>query len=172
MPAIAHIGIGFAAKKVVPSVSVIILIVAAELIEIIFMILWGFGIEHPLSEPGAPFSPYSHSILFGVLWSVLAGLLTHVISKKTRISWIIGLLVFSHTILDLIASPKLAFYPNDTGLPLLFDYTYTYGLGLWKNKIVAGIGEIGILVAGIIIFIMTIRKKRAESLKIKGTSKN
>lgn len=164
MPAIAHIGVGFAAKKVAPAVPVIILIIAAELIEIIFMILWGFGVEHPPTASGAPYSPYSHSILFGGLWSVLAGLITRSISKNTKLSWIIGLLVFSHTLLDFFASPKIAFYPNDTGLPILFDYQHTYGLGLWKDKIVAGIGEIGILLAGIFIFIKTVRTKRAEKL--------
>ena len=164
MPAIAHIGVGFAAKKVAPAVPVIILIIAAEFIEIVFMLLWGAGIEHPPTEAGAPFSPYSHSILFGVLWSILAGLLTLAISKNIKLSWIIGLLVFSHTILDVIASPKLAFYPTDTGVPMLFDYTNTYGLGLWKNQIIAWIGEFGFLLTGIFIFIMTIRKKRAEKL--------
>jgi len=168
MPAIAHIGVGFAAKKVAPAVPVIILIIAAELIEIIFMILWGLGIEHPPTDTGMPFSPYSHSILMGVLWSVLAGLLTKVISKNRKLSWIIGLLVFSHTVLDFVASPKLAFYPTDTGLPLFADYTNTYGLGLWKDNIIAWIGEIGILLAGIIIFIMTVRRKQAEKL-IKST---
>jgi hypothetical protein len=162
MPAIAHIGVGFAAKKAAPFVPVIFLILAAELIEIVFMILWGFGVEHPPSEQGPPFSPYSHSILMGILWSVLAGLLTQMVSKNRKLSWIIGLLVFSHTLLDVIASPKLAFYPTDTGMPLLFDYSNTYGFGLWKDNIVAGIGEIGILLVGIFIFIIAVRKKRSE----------
>jgi membrane-bound metal-dependent hydrolase YbcI (DUF457 family) len=170
MPALAHIGIGFAAKKTAPAVPVVILIIAAELIEIIFMILWGLGIEHPATDTGLPFSPYSHSILMGALWSVLAGLLTRVICKDRKLSWIIGLLVFSHTLLDFIASPKLAFYPTDTGMPLLFDYSNTYGLGLWKDKIIGWIGEIGILLAGIIIFIITVRKKRSEKQIVRNQS--
>jgi hypothetical protein len=162
MPAIAHIGVGFATKKVTPMVPVIFLIIAAELIEIIFMILWATGIEHPPTPNSPPFSPYSHSLFIGVVWSILAGMITLFISKNDRISWIIGLLVFSHTILDMIASPKTAFYPTDTGMPVFFDYSNTIGLGLWKNSIVAGIGEIGILITGIGIYLLTKRKIKGE----------
>ena len=160
MPAIAHIGVGFAAKRISPAVNVWFLIIAAELIEIIFMILWAAGIEHPPTPETPPFSPYSHSLIMGILWSVLAGMITWVFSKNKRISWIIGVLVFSHTILDIIASPKTAFYPTDTGMPVFFSYTYTIGLGLWKNKIVAWIGEVGILAAGFVIYLMTLKELR------------
>jgi hypothetical protein len=162
MPAIAHIGIGFAAKKVAPMVPVIFLIIAAEFIEIVFMALWAVGIEHPPTPESPPFSPYSHSLIMGVLWSILAGMVTLFISKNDRISWIIGLLVFSHTILDVIASPKTAFYPTDTGMPVFFDYSNTIGFGLWRNSLVAGIGEIGILIAGIVIYMATKRQIKRE----------
>lgn len=162
MPAIAHIGVGFAAKKVAPMVPVIFLIIAAELIEIIFMILWATGIEHPPTPNSPPFSPYSHSVTIGILWSLLAGLVVWAISKNKRTSWIIALLVFSHTILDIIASPKTAFYPTDTGMPVLFNYNFTVGLGLWKNSIVAWIGEVVILIAGIGIYLATKRQIKRE----------
>lgn len=166
MPAIAHIGIGFAAKKIVPQVNVILLIVAAELIEIIFMVLWALGIEHPPDAVSAPYSPYSHSIMMGLAWSIFAGLLTFLFSRKSKLSWVIGLLVLSHLVLDFITSPKSAFYPGDTGMPLLFDYSRTYGLGLWSNGSIALIGEIGILLIGISYYIITIRYIRNEKLKI------
>jgi hypothetical protein len=155
MPAIAHIGVGFAAKRISPTVNVLFLIIAAELIEIIFMLLWAVGIEHPPTPETPSFSPYSHSLIMGVLWSILAGMVTWVFSKNKRTSWVIGLLVFSHTILDILASPKTAFYPTDTGMPIFFSYNFTVGLGLWKNSIVAWIGEVGILIAGIGIFVTT-----------------
>jgi hypothetical protein len=162
MPAIAHIGIGFAAKKALHAVNVLLLIIAAEFIEIVFMVLWGLGIEHPPTDTLQPYSPYSHSILMGLTWPVFMGLLILTLSRNKRLSLIIGLLVLSHFILDFIASPKTAFYAADTGMPWLADYTSTYGLGIWSNGIVAGIGEIGFLVAGIIIYYVTVRKIRAE----------
>ena len=160
MPAIAHIGLGFAAKKVVPTVNVALLIVAAELIEIIFMIFWALGIEHPPDATTPPFSPYTHSILMGLVWSGIAIFSLILVGRNLKISLVMGLLVLSHTALDFIASPKSAFYPNDTGLPWFTDYNATYGLGLWSNGIVAGIGEIGILIIGIFIYIRTVHKIR------------
>lgn len=162
MPAIAHIGIGFAAKNAVPAIKVFWLIVAAEFIEIIFMILWGLGVEHPPTDISPPFSPYSHSLIMGVAWSMLAGVVVFLFSRKRKLSLIIGFLVLSHTLLDFVASPKSAFYPTDTGMPLFMDYTSTYGLGLWKILVVAAIGEIGILIAGIVIYIITIRQIRVK----------
>ena len=58
MPALAHIGVGLAAKKILPTVNVVLLIVAAEFIEIVFMVLAGFGIEHAPTEMIQPYSPY------------------------------------------------------------------------------------------------------------------
>jgi hypothetical protein len=158
MPALAHIGLGFAAKKIVPTVNVVLLIVAAELIEIIFMTLWAIGIEHPPDAAAPPYSPYSHSILMGLVWSGLAAFIFFLVNRKLKISLLLGLLVLSHLVLDFIASPKSAFYPADTGLPWFSDYTATYGLGLWSNSMVAWFGEIGILLIGISIYIITVRK--------------
>ena len=162
MPAIAHIGIGFAAKKVLPAVHVLWLIVAAEFIEIVFMLLWSLGIEHPPTDTLPPYSPYSHSILMGLAWPVIIGVLLFVISRNRKLSVWIGLLVFSHFVLDFIASPKSAFYAADTGMPWFRDYSHTYGFGLWSNGIIGGIGEIGILIVGIIIYYVTVRKIRED----------
>lgn len=166
MPAFAHIGLGFAAKKIVPTVNVVLLIVSAELIEIIFMTLWALGIEHPPDAGIPPYSPYSHSILMGLVWSGLAALIFFLIHRKSKISLVIGLLVLSHLVLDFIASPKSAFYPADTGLPWFSDYSATYGLGLWSNGLVAWIGEISILLFGIYIYIITVRKFRNDKNRI------
>jgi hypothetical protein len=162
MPAIAHVGVGFAAKKIAPNISVIFLIIAAELIEIVFFVFVAAGFENmPLSDK-APFSPYSHSLIMGIFWSIIGALFTFLISKNKKASLIIGLLVLSHTLLDIIASPKLAFYPTDTKMPIFIDNSLSIGLGFWKNKTVAFIGEFGILIAGFIIYILTIRKAKMQ----------
>jgi len=162
MPAIAHVGVGFAAKKIAPDISVIYLIIAAELIEIVFFVFVAAGVENmPLTDK-APFSPYSHSVILGIIWSVVATLVTFLISKNKKTSIIIGLLVLSHTILDIIASPKLAFYPTDTKMPIFFNDSLSVGLGLWKYKTVAFIGEFGLLIVGFIIYILTIRKAKMQ----------
>jgi len=162
MPAIAHVGVGFAAKRIAPDISVIYLIIAAELIEIVFFVFVAAGVETMPLPDKSPFTPYSHSVIMGIIWSVVATLVTFLISKNKKASIVIGLLVLSHTVLDIIASPKLAFYPTDTKMPVFFDNSFSIGLGLWKNKTVAFIGEFGILIAGLIIYILTIRKLKVQ----------
>ena len=162
MPAIAHVGVGFAAKKIAPNISVIYLIIAAELIEIVFFVFVAAGIETMPLPDKSPFSPYSHSVFMGIIWSVVAALITFLISKNKKASIIIGLLVLSHTILDIIASPKLAFYPTDTKMPVFFNDSLSVGLGLFKYKTIALISEFGILIAGFIIYILTIRKAKVQ----------
>jgi len=158
MPAIAHVGVGFAAKKIAPDISVIYLIIAAESIEIVFFVFVAAGIENmPLADK-APFSPYSHSLIMGIIWSVAATLFTFLISKNRKASMVIGLLVLSHTVLDIIASPKLAFYPTDTKMPVFFTGSLSVGLGLFKFKALALISEFGFLIAGLMIYFLTIRK--------------
>lgn len=163
MPAIAHIGVGFAAKRIAPSISVIYLIIAAELIEIVFFIFVAAGIENmPLSDK-APFSPYSHGVFMGIIWSAVATLITFFISKNKKVSIIIGLLVLSHTVLDIIASPKLAFYPTDTKMPVFFNDSLSIGLGFFKYTTLALVSEFGFLIAGLIIYFLTIRKAKKIS---------
>jgi hypothetical protein len=65
--------------------------------------------------------------------------------------------------LDIIASPKLAFYPTDTKMPIFFNDSLSIGLGLWKNKTIAYVGEIGFLISGLIIYFLTIRKAKLTS---------
>ena len=164
MPAIAHVGVGFAAKKIAPNISVIFLIIAAELIEIVFFVFVAAGIENMPLPDKPPYSPYSHGVMMGIIWSVVAALITFLISKDKNASLIIGLLVLSHPILDIIASPKLAFYPTDTKMPIFFNDSLSVGLGLFKYKAIALISEFGLLIAGFIIYILTIRKVKINRL--------
>lgn len=162
MPAIAHLGVGFAAKRFAPKVPVVYLIIAAEFIEILFFALVLTGIEQMPEPDKSPYSPFSHSLIMGIIWSIVIGVLTFMITKNQKTSLIIGLLVFSHTALDILASPKLAFYPTDTNIPIFFDSSFSIGLGLWKYKFVALVGEFGILVFGVIIYLLTRKKIKRE----------
>jgi TctA family transporter len=160
MPAIAHVGVGFAAKRYAPDVPVIYLILAAEFIEIMFFVFVLSGLERMPEPDSSPYAPFSHSVIMGVIWSMVIGSLTYLISKNQRTSIIIALLAFSHTVLDIIASPKLAFYPTDTAMPIFFDTSLSIGLGLFKYSTAALAFEFGFLFLGIVIYILTRRKLR------------
>jgi hypothetical protein len=162
MAGLAHAGVGLASKRVAPTVPVWILIVAAYVIDFIWGIFFLAGIEH-LPQPGSTTtSPWSHGLFMAVVWSLLAGIVAWLISRNTRISVVIGLLVFSHWVVDFISHPMTAVFPNATGLPLLFEGSPTVGLGLWSTQLRVTIGEYGTLILGLVIYLLTLRKLRKE----------
>jgi hypothetical protein len=161
MAAIAHLGVGLAAKRVAPKAPVWALVVAAWAIDLVFGVFVMLGMEQ-LPGPGVAGSPYSHGLLMAVVWSVLGGLVWLLATKDRRTALLVGGVVFSHWIVDFISKPMFAAFPSDTGLPLLFDTAHTYGLGLYRTALGQNIGEYGTLVVGAVICWLTVRKLRAE----------
>ena len=147
-----HIGVGLAAKRIAPKINVGLLILAAEFIEVIFIVLWALGIENIPSDELASYSPYSHSLVMGVFWTLVASLFVFWRTRKHTTTLLIGALVFSHTILDLIASPRTAFFANDTGMPIFLNPSITVGLGLWRFETLALSLEYGSVVAGLVVY--------------------
>ena len=128
MPALAHIGIGLAAKRFFPEIplwGLLVSVMAIDLLSFIFLLTtW-----------------LSHGLFMAVVWSVSASLIITLITrllnskKKQHInilytSVIIGILVFSHWILDFIGWPMTVINPDLTGVPLLFSDSVTSGLGV------------------------------------------
>lgn len=163
MPAMAHIGVGLAAKRLAPEMNAGALILASEAVEIVFMGLWALGIEHPSTAEEAGHSMYSHSILSGVLISLAVGLVGYLVTKSKKKTIILALLTLSHTVMDVLASPMLAFYPTDAGKLLYWnENAMRVGLGLYKNPLVAQILEYGITVLGVGIYVLTKLKLHKE----------
>jgi hypothetical protein len=65
--------------------------------------------------------------------------------------------------LGIIESPKLAFYPTDTMMPVFFNDSFSIGLGLFKYKTMALISEFGFLIAGLLIYLITVRKGKVQA---------
>jgi hypothetical protein len=162
MAGLAHAGVGLASKRIAPKVPVWILVVAAYVLDFIWSIFFFAGIER-LPEPNSPTTnPWSHGLFMAVVWSVLISLITAFISRDRRTSLIIGLLVFSHWVVDFISHPMTAVFPGDTGLPLLFEGSPTVGLGVWSTQMGVNIGEYGTLILGLVVYSLTLRKLRKE----------
>ena len=96
------------------------------------------------------FHPYSHSLITAILWSVVAALIYKAVCGRhgrryTRPApLIIGLAVFSHWALDLIAHPRdLAIYDN----------TWKVGFGLWNYRHPEFALEITLLAGGIALYL-------------------
>jgi hypothetical protein len=160
-----HLGIGFAAKPVAPKAPLWVLLAATEVLDLLSFLFLAVGIETMgVTTTGlnrgiqilTPASiPWSHGLLMSVVWSVLAGAIAYLFYRDRRTGIVVGLLVFSHWILDLIVH-----LPD---LPLLFDGSPLVGLGLWGSGpglVISGILELILLAGGVTIYMVT-RKRKA-----------
>jgi hypothetical protein len=141
MGPLGHFSVGLAAKPVARIVPLGVLLLATELPDI-FAIAFGYtGIEGA-AEKGLP---WSHGLFMSVVWSLAAALLVARLYRSSRAGVVVGLLVFSHWLLDFISHP-IPFssfswskwqwsygHPLPSDLPLLFGGSPKVGLGLYNS---------------------------------------
>ena len=130
-----HVAIGFAAKPLAPMAPLWVLLMATEVPDILFFGFEAAGVEYQavtqtglsqglqMISPG--FNPFSHGLFMTGIWAILVGGIAWLIFKDRRTSIILGLVVFSHWVLDFIVHPP--------ELSLLFDGSPLVGLGLWSS---------------------------------------
>jgi hypothetical protein len=127
-------------------------------------ILWAFlvllGIEKAAIVQGITaaspldliYFPFSHSLIFSLLWGGIAYIIYRIISIKRGLrdhnaAIILGLAVISHFFLDFITHrPDLPLFINQSD-------TYKIGLGLWNYLIPSVIIENLIFLGGLIIYL-------------------
>jgi hypothetical protein len=166
-----HCAVGLAAKPVAPKVPLGILLLATMMLDVLAIAFGWMGIEG-----GKAGIPWSHSLLMSVIWSVAAGLLCSRIYHNHRAGVVIGLLVFSHWVLDLVSHP-IPFssfswrswqwsygHPLAPDLPLLFAGSPKVGLGLYNSISAAQATalECGMLVLGAAVYVTYTRRKREK----------
>ena len=165
---VGHYSVAFAAKSDKNKIPLWVLFVAVQFLDYIWATLVLLGIEKLRVIKGftagsmldSYFHPYSHSLITAILWSCVAAIvykpicswLGFVYTKSAAL--IIGVAVFSHWILDLIA------HPRDL---VIYDNTWKVGFGLWNYRDPEFALEIGLLGAGILLYLTrnvmpTIRK--------------
>jgi len=92
-----------------------------------------------------------------VVWSVLAALLSGQIYHDKRSGFIIGLLVFSHWMIDFITHPMGAILggaPLPADLPLFINSSQKVGLGLYNHSFTVAVAtDLGMLLLGVIIYV-------------------
>jgi hypothetical protein len=130
---LGHFGVGFAAKRYAPRVSLGVLFLAAQFIDLLWPTLLLLGVERVAIAPGAtvvtPLDfqhyPVSHSLLAVLGWAVLVGGGYLALRGTRREALVLALLVLSHWLLDaLMHRPDLPLAPfGDTRV----------GLGLWNS---------------------------------------
>lgn len=161
---IGHFAVGLGAKSIQPRISLGTLFIASQFIDLLWPLLLQLGVERVRIDPGntatTPLDfvhyPVSHSLLTVVGWGLLLGFLYKVLRSDTRGGILVGLLVVSHWVLDLIVHrPDLPLYPGDA--PMV-------GLGLWNSVPATLIVEGLFLIAGIYLYLRTTTHKNKKGL--------
>jgi len=162
-----HFAIGFAAKPTAPAVSIWVFLLASwflDLLSFIFEVLGleDFGVadisfEHGIEMVVPASVAWSHGLLMSILWSVLFGMVIFLVYRDKRTGVILGLVVFSHWVLDFIV--------HIPDLPLLLQGSPNLGLGLWGSGpglIASFILELALFAGGIAIYIVWRKQEKAK----------
>ncbi|MGH7738863.1 MAG: hypothetical protein ACREL1_01835 [bacterium] len=148
---IGQFAVAFAGKKVAPKVSLGVLFLAAQFLDVLWPIFALLGIEHfrivaNITEV-SPFDfydfPLSHSLIMTLVWAVGFGLIYFIAKGNAKASGVLCALVLSHWFLDLVVHRK--------DLPVFLNGPY-WGWGLWNSKIGTLLVEFGLLAIGAWIY--------------------
>jgi hypothetical protein len=97
----------------------------------------------------------------------VAALIAVRVYRDNRSGIVIGLLVFSHWVIDLITHPMGAILggkPLPPDLPLFFNGSYKAGFGLYNHSFtIAIVSDIGMLLLGILIYFFDRIKLRKQN---------
>jgi hypothetical protein len=154
---IGHFGVGFAAKRAAPRVSLGSFFVAAQFIDLLWPTFLLLGIEHVRIAPGitrvTPLDfvdyPISHSLLMVAGWSVLVAGTHYFLVRYPRGAFALGAAVISHWLLDaLVHRPDLPLAPGGSTL---------VGLGAWSSVALTLAIEVPIFAAGLWLYVRTTR---------------
>jgi hypothetical protein len=150
---IGHFGLAFAAKRAAPRTALGTMFVAAQLADLVWPILLLAGVEQVRIAQASrnPFLtldfvayPWSHSLLMELAAGAALGALYFAFTRYVTGAIVVGLLVPSHWLLDLIVHvPDLPLYPGGAA---------RFGLGLWRTPIVTVALELIVYFVGVRVY--------------------
>ena len=165
---VGHYGVSFATKKVDASIPLWVLFLAVQWLDVVWAPLVLLGIEKVRIVPGFTatnpldlyYMPYTHSLVAALVWSAAAAGAYHLLRRTTtRTSFLVGLAVFSHWILDFVV--------HRPDLPL-YDNTAKVGLGLWDHRALAFGLEAALLLGGMAAFLRARPTRRSAIIMFGG----
>ena len=154
---VGHYAPVFALRAVRQSPGLAAGFVAVQLVDIGFFSLSYFGIEKWAANPSIAgctpvdlyFMPYTHSIAGSALWAVAAGLVFALFAGEGRRLMggvLIGLLVFSHWLLDLVV------HRHDLALGL-DGAGEKFGFALWDHPLIVIPLELGMMLGALVLYL-------------------
>jgi hypothetical protein len=149
---IGHFGAGLAAKRFTPYTSLGTLVVAVQLLDLIWPTFLMLGIERVRIDPGNTrvtplafeYYPWTHSLAMAVTWALLAAAGYAVLRRQSRGTWVIAAAVLSHWVLD--------FVTHRPDLPLWPPHGPLVGLGLWNSVAGTVVAEALLFSAGLWLY--------------------
>src|SRR5271165_259347 len=170
MGPIGHFSVGLAAKPAVPKVPLGVLLLATWILDVLAIVFGFAGIE----RGGSTGLSLSHGLFMSVIWSLVAAFLAARIYRDHRAGVVVGVLVFSHWVLDFISHPipfssfswrswQWSFgNPLPPDLPLLFGGSPKVGLGLYNSTsaVEATALELGMFILGAAVYATHVVTKR------------
>jgi hypothetical protein len=147
---IGHFALGLGSKRLAPGVSLGALFLACQWADLLWPTLVMAGVESFTIRPGITavtpldfqYYPWSHSLLALLVWgAVLAVVYRAVTRSPLRGAIVLGALVVSHWVLDVIV--------HRPDLPLAPGGSLRLGLGLWNSLPATLAVEFGLYAAGV-----------------------
>ena len=152
---VGHYGVSLAAKRWAPDLSLGLLFVAVQALDVLFGGFVMTGIEKMSIVPGFTaynpydlyFMPYSHGLLGAFGWSLLVALFARGVLGRAgaTAALVLGICVFSHWLLDV---------PMHTpDMPIAGDHSMKIGLGLWRHRNLSLAAELVALATGVWVWL-------------------
>lgn len=162
---VGHYAASLALKWYEPRVSLGVLFLGVQFVDILFFPLAMIGIEQLEIVEGytaathfaLPFMPYTHSLLATLCWGGLFYVLFRWPARHKgkgaahRVALVVALSVMSHWFLDLLV--------HTPDLPILGDNSPKLGLGLWNNAWATFALEAALLGVGLWLYLSVTRAR-------------
>lgn len=125
---VGHYAPALVAHRLAPTAPLWILVLAAQVVDVGFMVLGLLGVEAAALSPDEPrlvvtSGVWTHSIPATIAWAMLSGAVAWLATRDRRASLAIGAVVASHFVTDL--------FVHVPDLPVGFEQAPAVGFGLW-----------------------------------------
>jgi len=148
MFAIDHAATALLIKRRFPEEPIIPLLLSVQLMELLWVALNLLGIERTTTEPSVrsvsdihlAFIPYSHSVVMGLAFAVVAWGLLSALFHRSRLGLAVALGVTSHLALDLLTHARdIAIAPGLENIKLGLGLYSSFPLGAFVLELLYGI---------------------------------